>query len=166
MQRGGKYHLKGFSLIELSIATAVFSMGIGSFSLLLLLALHGTAESRYQSTAVTQAESMAERVLMNPDAVGHYIYPAAASPGACNAVACTPEEMAFADVSEWRAALARSLPRGTGIVCRDASPDDGDGSNAACDDSGGPVIKVFWNEPVNEEDEDSARRLVSRLPLP
>lgn len=157
---------RGFSLIELSIATAVFSMGVSSFSLLLLLALQGTAESRYQSVAVTQVESLAERVLMNSDAVGHYIYPADSSSTACNGATCTPQQLAWSDISEWQAALARGLPDGTGVVCRDASPDDGSGSDASCDGSGSPVIKVFWDEPVNNDGDESSKRLVSRLPLP
>ena len=167
MKFGRHTHNRGFTLVELSIATALYSVGIGSFSLLLLVALQGTVESSHRSTAVIQAESLAEMVLMNPDAVGHYVYPASASSADCDSAPCSPEQLAYAHFQRWNDVLTRELPYGKGLVCRDSSPDDGNVGDAACDGSGGPVIKIFWQEPERESAEaGNPPRLVTRLPLP
>lgn len=167
MKLGSQSYQQAFTLVELSIATALFSMGMGSFSLLLLVALQGTVESSHRSLAVIQAESLAEMVLMNPDAVGHYMYPAAISATACESTPCSPEHVAQSNHQRWTELLARELPGGTGLVCRDSSPDDGNVGDAGCDGSGSPVIKIFWQEPQRGDPEnDTEPRLVTRLPLP
>ncbi|MDT8319570.1 MAG: prepilin-type N-terminal cleavage/methylation domain-containing protein, partial [Xanthomonadales bacterium] len=69
----------GFSLLELSLATAIYSMGLGGLSLLMFAAVQGTADARHQTVAVAEASSLAETILMNPAAFGHYIEPPAAA---------------------------------------------------------------------------------------
>lgn len=155
----------GFSLVELTVAVAIFSTGIGSFSLLLLLALQGTLESRLQSVAVSQVRSLTESAELLPTVAGDFPQ-ASASPACLNGSDCAPEQMAAAMLQRWQAQLAREIPRGRGAVCRDSTPDDGSIRNARCDGAGNGVAKVFWTEPGANGQEVRDRRVVARLPLP
>lgn len=157
----------GFSLIEVTVAAAIFSMGLASLSLLLLTAVMGTAEAGHQTVASTKASSLAEMIALNSDASGHYVNPAPFLEPACLVgMACTGEQMAVDEMGAWRQELADELPKGNGLVCRDSTPEDGHAADAACDGAGGLVVKVFWLETRRQDDEDGGlRRLVARLPL-
>jgi type IV pilus assembly protein PilV len=155
----------GFSMIELALATAIFSMGLGSLSMMMLVSVHGTAEARHKSVAITQASSLAETIAMQSDAYGHYIDPPGSGILSCNEDFCQDEAMAAANMLAWQRHLARELPGSNGLVCRDSTPDDGNVTDPSCDGGGALVIKVFWNEPRHENSEDGGqRRVVSRLP--
>ena len=92
----GRILQSGFSLVELSVATAVFSMGLGSLSIMFLTAIHGTAEARHQTMAVIQADSLAEMIAMSSDAYGHYIHPPDSGLATCDGAFCDGEAMAAA----------------------------------------------------------------------
>ena len=156
----------GFSLVELTVATAIYSMGLGSLSLMLLLALQGTSEARLDTTAAAQAGSLAESILMTSDAAGHYALPPAAGAISCDHPRiCSVGEMATWQLDTWQRQLAAELPAGRGVVCQDATPADGDADDAACDGEGGRVIKVFWEQPPGlAGQEASSARHVLRLP--
>jgi len=155
----------GFSLIELSIAMAVFSLGLGSLSMMMLAAIHGTAEARHQTVAAIQADSLAEMIAMSSDAYGHYINPLDFDITDCEPDLCESEALAASSMLFWQARVRSELPTGEGLVCRDSTPDDGDASDPSCDGSGAMVIKVFWAESRHDGSEDDGqRRLVSRLP--
>ena len=156
----------GFSLVELTVATAIYSMGLGSLSLMLLLSVQGTSEASLETTAATQAGSLAEMILMTSDAAGHYALPPGPGTVPCDpAQGCSVEEMAAWQLSSWRRHLATELPGGMGLVCRDATPNDGDAEDAACSGEGGAVIKVFWQVPPSASEPDaSSTRHVLRLP--
>ena len=168
MIRNSTWRHDGFSLIELTVATAIFSMGLGGFSLLLLLSMQGTLEARYQTAATTQAHSLAETVLMNSDAIGHFVDPPVTMAMPCDIdSACTGAELAGSSLLQWQERLTEDLPLGSGLVCLDATPEDGTVENPSCDGAGAPVIKVFWQEPAGAgEQRYEPRRVVSRLPLP
>ncbi len=155
----------GFSLIEVIVAAAIFSTGLGGLSLLLLTAVMGTAEAGHQTIASTRASSLAEMIAMNSAASGHYINPLPQAEPCMVGDSCSSEQMASADIGHWLGELARELPRGSGLVCRDSTPDDGHSADPACDGSGNLVVKVFWMEMRYQDDEDGGlRRLVTRLP--
>jgi type IV pilus assembly protein PilV len=158
----------GFSLIELSVATAIYSMGLGSLSLMMMVAVQGTTEAGYEGVAALEAASLAEQILMNSGAVGHYIIDPGGDPPDCGGgFACTAEEMAAWTLQAWRNDLALALPAGSGLVCADSTPGDGEPADAACDGAGGPVVKVFWEIPEVEGEPDSGTgRQVARLPVP
>jgi type IV pilus assembly protein PilV len=159
---------QGFSLIELTVATAIYSMGLGSLSLMMLLALHGTGGARLDTTAALHAASLAEMIAMSSDAVGHYLNEGAPVAGDCtHAAPCSIDGMAAVNLARWRDRLAADLPGGDGLLCLDGTPEDGAGNDPACDGGGGPVIKVFWEAPAEHQASGpEARRHVSRLPLP
>jgi len=156
----------GFSLVELTVATAIYSMGLGSLSLMLLLAVQGTAEARLETIAAVQAGSLAEMILMTSDAAGHYALPPGQGAAGCNpAQGCTLEELAVWQLDSWRRQLATELPGGKGLVCHDSTPHDGDTEDPACSGDGGSVIKVFWLRPEGASEADaSPTRHVVRLP--
>ncbi|MDT8321355.1 MAG: hypothetical protein RQ826_12590, partial [Xanthomonadales bacterium] len=89
--------------------------------------------------------------------------PAAADRDCLSGGTCSGEWMAASEMQRWQARLNRQLAQGSGLVCRDASPNDGDFTQPSCDGTGPAVVKVFWQEPPNGDD-DGRRRQVSRLP--
>ena len=157
----------GFSLIELTVATAIYSMGLGSLSLMMLLAIQGTIDARFETTAAVQLTSLAEMILMNPAAMTQYRAASEAYDGpTCDlGHACSAEEMALWQLATWRRGLAAQLPEGRGLLCRDSTPDDGEAGAPACDGQGGDVIKLFWQPAVTSAEGDGKpARQVLRLP--
>lgn len=168
MIRGNGLFCNGFSLIELSVAMAIFSMGLGGLSLMFLVAVKETSNADYQTAANMHSSSLAEMILMNSDAVGHYINPLPGQLSACIGAdqACSQGEVAAGFMADWQQQLDADLPSGNGVVCLDGTPDDGKADSPACDGAGGAVIKVFWREASGDGNELlSDQRLVSRLPL-
>jgi len=157
---------QGFSLVELSVATAIYSMGLGSLALMMLLSVQGTVESRLQTVASIETASLAEMIAMTSDAVGHYANPAGGDAPACSIDrVCAPEQMAAWQLERWRGRLAAELPDGRGLVCQDRTPQDGDADNDSCDGAGASVIKVFWRQPGDVDGGDTLpSRQVLRLP--
>jgi type IV pilus assembly protein PilV len=158
--------VRGFSLVELTVATAIFSLGIGGLSLLFLLALQGTLESKFRVAAVSQAASLQEMMWLAPEGRAAFMAPgeSPAEPACDGGALCTPELMAGSMLESWQRQLESGIPSGRGLVCRDSTPSDGTPSEPACDGIGTPVIKVFWEEPGN--DGAVAHRSVRALPLP
>ena len=157
--------VSGFSLIEVTLAAAIFSMGLSGLSLFLLTAVTGTAEAGHQTMATTKAGSLAELITLNSEALGHYVNPLPEVAEACVELGdCSREQLASLELGAWQRDLSEELPGGRGLVCRDSTPDDGDADDDACDGAGGLVVKVFWQEMHNPNDElGGFRRLVARL---
>jgi len=165
MKRRSENLQNGFSFIELSIATAIFSIGLGSFSMVMLAAVQGTAEARHQTVAISHAESMAEMIAMTSDAFGHYVFPAENSQAPCSEGLCQSAVNAGENLLVWQNHLREELPAGGGLVCRDSTPDDGTVEDPSCDGLGPVVIKIFWEESRHKQTGDGGqRRVVSRLP--
>jgi len=165
--KSSDFSQNGFSLIEVTIASAIFSVGLAGVSLMLLTAIMGTAEAGHQTVATNSADSLAELIAVNSDAAGHFVNPQAADLGLCiDTLDCSYAEMAAAEVGTWQQELAAGLPNGSGLVCRDSTPDDGLAGDAACDGNGGLVVKVFWQEAFRSDmNDDGQRRLVARIPF-
>jgi len=65
----------------------------------------------------------------------------------------------------WQQYLQEELPAGSGMICRDSTPDDGSPDHPSCDGHGPVVIKIFWKESRHQDADDGGlRRVVSRLP--
>jgi len=154
----------GFSLIELSVATAVFSIGLSSLSLMMLSAVRGTDDAWHLTMAEIQAESLAEFIAMNPDATGHFVNPPRSQPLACLGQDCAPAAMAAAMMASWQSRIRGILPAGVGLVCRDSSMQDGSPSDAMCDGDGTLVIKVWWSDGGVTSGQGGLQEHASRLP--
>ncbi len=155
----------GFSLIEVLAAAAIFSVGLTGLSLLLMRAVQGTVEARDHSAAVMHADALAELILMNPAALGHYIDPEEAGADCMSPQVCSPAEWATGNLARWQAELTQSLTGATGLVCRDATPLDGSRQSPDCDGLGGAVVKVFWHEIGSAAGAGKPRR-VARMIAP
>jgi type IV pilus assembly protein PilV len=165
MKKRSSARQHGFSLIELSIATAIFSLGLGSLSMMMITAVLGTAEARHHTVATSQAESMAEMIAMSSDAFGHYVFPVEESSASCSEGICQSSAMAAGNMLFWQNHLREELPSGGGLICRDSTPEDGNIDDPSCDGNGPVVIKVFWQESRHDNSEDRGlRRIASRLP--
>ena len=165
--RSRRFSHGGFSLVELTIATALFSLGMGSLSLLYLLSVQGMLEARLQTMAVTQAASLSEMVMMAPNARERFIQPGIGSGIDCGYPEfCTPTQIADSFMESWQKDLESVLPNGGGIVCRDSTPDDGSAGDFACDGTGDVVVKVAWEELAAKSGEPVTHRVTNRLPLP
>jgi type IV pilus assembly protein PilV len=157
---------RGFSLIEVLVAAVIFSLGLGGLSLMLLNSAQGSLSARNQTTAAMHAASLAELILLNPASSGHYINPSTRPGGNCLAPeACSGAAWAAGNLARWQYQLQRSLADATGLVCLDATPEDGDAAEPDCDGNGLAVVKVFWVESRHFGDGDDGRRRAV-LPIP
>lgn len=161
----GKGRHDGFSLIELTIALAIFSTGLGGLSLLLMLAVQESTVSQVRNAAVVQAASLAEAIRLN--AAGGEEYLSRPVKNDClDGLVCDPAQMASAALFDWQQRLSQRIPGAVGLVCLDSTPLDGRPDETACDGAGGMVIKVLWQEPGgNGEPAIRDQRVVRRLPL-
>jgi type IV pilus assembly protein PilV len=155
----------GFSLIEMLVATTVLSFGMGGMAALMLSASAGMVESEHQSIASLQAAGMVATLQLGPAALEHLANPPASAPLCFESDACTPEEWLTGQYLSWRSGLSRDLPGGTGVVCSDSTPMDGDADDPQCDGTGPVVSKVFWIETRHEQEVDGGhRRAVMQVP--
>ncbi len=154
----------GFSLLELTIALAIFSTGLGGFSLLLMLAIQGSTASQLRTIAAIEAESLAHALRLVPGARTEALS-FDSSPPCPDGVPCTPEQIAASEIHDWRQRLEKRIPGSEGVVCLDSTPDDGRVGAPLCDGAGSTAIKVFWIEPAKDGTGGvQHRRLVSLQP--
>lgn len=151
----------GFSLLEVLIATTVFSLGLAGFAALLLTSITGSAQARREGIAAIAAASLAEQIRLNPQALNRYLDPPENISRICNGESsCTPEQQADYDFRLWRLDLADRIRNAGGLVCRDATPQDGVEGNGHCDGAGPLVIKIFWRGQVGEDGVAQQHRFV------
>lgn len=162
---GNRNDCGGFSLIEMLVATAVFSFGMGGMAALMLSAAGGMSEAEHETLARLNADAMAATLRLGPAALEHLANPPETTPLCFESDACTAEDWMAGQYLLWRARISRELPGGAGTVCRDSTPLDGEAAAPACDGGGPVVTKVFWIEPRHVHDPDGgARRAVVQLP--
>ena len=146
----------GFSLLEVLVASTVFSVGLAGFAALLLTSIIGSAQARREGIAATAAASLAEQIRMNSTAINRYLSPPEILSAICTGeFQCTPEQQADYDFKLWQLDLADSIKDARGLVCRDGTPADGVEGNELCDGTGPPVIKIFWYGQGNSESNES-----------
>jgi type IV pilus assembly protein PilV len=144
----------GFTLLEVLVTLVIFAFGMLGVAGLQMASLSNMDSAQNRSVASLKASEMADRIRVNPaatyDGVGgadnkcrtaHYANRNGAAEN------CTKEQMAADDVWDWKQELEARLPGGTGTVCIDSTPDDGQPAATACDNVGTALaIKVWWNE--------------------
>ncbi len=157
----------GFTLVEVLVTLVIFAFGMLGVAGLQMVSLASMDSAQYRTVATIKASEMAERMRANPDAVYAGRAPAH---GACrtshyndrheNAAPCTVEQLASDDVWDWNTELAAVLPSGKGVVCFDATPDDGTPAAPACDGNGTVVgIKVWYNDKPRSNTPVPAKRV-------
>jgi len=150
----------GFSLIEVLVATTVFSLGLAGLAALLLVSITGSADARREGFVVTAAASLAEQIRLNPVALNQYLNPPDVISMICQgADRCSPQQQADYDFRLWQVELAGAIKSARGLVCHDATPMDGIAGDGRCDGSGPLVIKIFWSGRGHGADAQSNHRL-------
>lgn len=156
----------GTSMIEVLVAIVVVSIGLLGVAGVQLAGMRNTYSSKQRSLATELAQDLADRIRANQTdfATGAYNQPAtapyatsrnascvvgAAGSAIGTPVACAAGALAADDLAEWQAQISRLLGNAAGIVCRDASNQEGryDGTSItpACTDSGDTyAIKIWW----------------------
>ena len=151
----GRQGQRGFSLIEVAVAAAFFSLGVGGMSLLLVLAVHGTYAPRSATLAALYAHSLADALRLVPDGfAAGATAPEDCAPGAT----CTPASMSASIMESWQGQIERDLPTGRGLVCRDSTPVD-----TACAAVNAPAITIRWREADPESGNETTREFVLAL---
>ena len=117
---------KGFTLVEVLIAMVVLAVGLLGLAGLQATGLKNNQSAYYRSQASQMAYDIADRMRANGTDAGAmaastYITIApgdAAVQADCTTVSstCTAADMAQNDLFEWNAALADTLPSGTGSI--------------------------------------------------
>lgn len=141
----------GIALMEALVAILLLSVGALAYAGLQMKGLSASSSSMWRSKASILAYEMADRMRANRAGVVAGSYNALAAPVVvtdCGVSAdCSPARMAQLDHAQWNTALANALPGGSGVVCLDATPDDGTAESTACDGAGTTLaVKVFWKE--------------------
>ena len=142
---------RGMALMEAMVAVLLLSACALAYAALQVRGLSAGHSAMWRSKATLLAYEMADRMRANRQAVASGQYNNLTVPQAANdcgaTTSCTPARMAQLDYAQWSATLGRELPGGSGVVCLDASPDDGASDGAACSGSGSMLaVKVFWSE--------------------
>lgn len=120
---------RGFTLLEALITIVVVSIGLLGILGLQTVSIANTQISAARSTAAVAAESIAARILANPEGAAGYediSHPAAggnAPETDCIDEACSPADLATYDAWMWDHMLGERLPKGAGYVdCVDSGP--------------------------------------------
>ncbi|GAB6067345.1 hypothetical protein JCM13664_06630 [Methylothermus subterraneus] len=167
----------GFTLLEILIAVLVLAIGLLGLAGLQTTGLHSNHSASLRTQATLLAYDMTDRMRANRAGFqgGFYNNPTPADhncvwDGGAPSV-CDPKQMAKHDVFEWNSAIAQALPSGAGVVCLDATPDDGgdtngdgtvDASEYACDGSGSfYVVKLWWVDEFNSAGNPVIQRFVT-----
>lgn len=142
---------RGVALIEALVAVLMLSMAALAFAGLQIRGLSTNSSALWRSKAVQLTQEMADRMRANQSGVGAGSYNSLLTPGTApscgSSSACTPAQTATLDYTGWSTAVANALPGGSGVVCLDATPDDGTAAAPGCDGTAGAfAVKVFWNE--------------------
>ncbi len=151
--RQTKTTCSGFSLIEVLIASIVFSLGLAGFSALLLASIISSSDARREGIATVAAASLAEQLRSNPVALDRYLNPPEYVSRICSdGTQCTPGQQADYDFKLWQLELADSIKNARGLICRDGTPQDGVDGDGHCDGSGPLFIKIFWRGQGTDND--------------
>lgn len=140
---------RGGSLLEVLVSIVIASIGLLGLAGINATAVRYGKLSQYRAIATLLVGDITERMRANPTAVAASNYQfqqdyvtqqaaiAAVNP-ACNSVAtaCTPAQMAAADIAAWRQSVRSSLPSGSVRIDRTAS--------------GASDVWIAWTDAGNE----------------
>ncbi|MGA0265698.1 MAG: type IV pilus modification PilV family protein [Lysobacterales bacterium] len=134
----------GFSLLEVVVALGVSSVGLSAVCAMLIATAAGTSSLSQQATARWLGARLKAEWSLAPDADPERLA-THGDPMVCDhQLACSPTAFMARNYADWQRLVTRMLPGGSGHVCRDSTPGDGNPADPACDDTGNRVIKVYW----------------------
>lgn len=146
---------RGVALLEVLIAIVILSVGLLGQSGIQASTLRVNHGALVRSQATTLAYDALDRMRANaPAAVaGGYDIGIGAAPGAV--------DLADADLTDWKARLAATLPDGDGAICRRS-----DSTALACEGAGNFfVVQIDWTETdqANRDRITQTFRILGRL---
>jgi type IV pilus assembly protein PilV len=146
----------GFTLLEVLISMVIIAFGLLGVAGLQVFALKHSQSATFRSSAATLANDIVDRMKTNVGGAidGAYNQPNPAAyatfvAGCTQPVGCTTADLAANDLAEWQQRIALTLPGGRGIVCLDATPDDGtSATDSQCDldKETNYVVKIWWTD--------------------
>ena len=153
----------GTTLLELLVSLLVFSCGLLTIAGVQLVSLRSTQAAYFRTQATLLTTQAIEFMHSNRSGVDHGDYDdvAGIATAACfTMTGCTPGQMAGQHVLDWQARVAALLPGGIGIICLDATGNDGTATAPACDGMA-PVyaVKIFWDD---NRDGNANQRLLTQ----
>jgi type IV pilus assembly protein PilV len=142
----------GSSLLEVLVSITVVGTGLLGVAGLQATSLRATADAGHQAVAARLGYDIGERLRQDPAALANYLSQASEdqrgeSSAACfDGEGCTGDERVVAGLAEWQRALSDQLPDGQGLVCRDATPNDGSAAAGECSGNAADpvVVKIWW----------------------
>lgn len=110
----------GFGLIEVLAAVLILAIGVIGFGALQVRAVQASGDSYFRTQAISIAQDLAERAMVNRAQMANYTLPAnwpvdqavTGIPTACITAACTATQMATYDVLNARYNAQVLLPQG------------------------------------------------------
>ena len=141
---------RGIALMEALVAVLLLSMGALAYAALQMKGLSANSDALWRSKATLLSYDMADRLRANRSGTLAGSYNSLTTPQTvtdCGTTAdCSPARMAQLDYGQWSTTLGLELPGGSGVVCLDATPDDGTAAAPGCDGAGDMLaVKVFWS---------------------
>ena len=113
----------GFSLIEVLIALVILSVGLLGIAAMVSVSLKSKDSAYYQTQATALAQSILDRMRANRAQadVGTYNinFSGSTTAQAClgaSPVACTPAQIATADLYDWRYNITNTFPSSTAVT--------------------------------------------------
>jgi len=122
MKRAHSRRLAGLALLESLIALAILASALMGILLVQLRTLADTESALRRTQALRLIDDLAERIQSNPGGfarLGDYRVDwrtVVAAPMDCEAQWCDPAQLAVWDLANWKATVARTLPRGDAAV--------------------------------------------------
>ena len=155
LQKSKVNKTSGFSLLEVLVASTIFSFGLAGFAALLLASIAGSTQAHREGIASMAAASLSEQIRLNPATLHRYLDPPEYISRICTGSnQCTPEQQADYDYGLWQLELADRIRNARGLVCHDGTPQDGVEGDNHCDGAGPLVIKIFWRGQSADENGD------------
>ena len=178
--------ITGFTLIEVLIAVLVLALALLGLAALQVTSLSNSQSAYNRSQATQLAYDLADRMRANIKGKSTYtsMLPSAAKvkTDCRKTIGCSFTDMAENDLYEWNCSVAivsgcknnnpsieATLPNGQGVVCLDATPDDGTSVTDPQCSGPGPdtvfVVKIWWDDD-RTKDPVTVLRFVTSFELP
>ncbi len=151
----------GFSLVEVLIALAVFSIGLLGLANLQGQSISSSYNAHLRTQATSLARSIIDRMRANRDQAvssNNYFTNFSQNPPAavtnCSSVDCSPEDIAQLDLLEWKCNLGVYMQQAfcTNLVSQATLP-NGDGQIEAQGGTGQTKVTVRWTDTSGEDHE-------------
>lgn len=161
---------QGIALIEAMIALIVFSVALLGLVAMQTRSLVNTATSTSRQTASIQSYAAADMVRAHKNGwksgdfnlIRGSVAKSNISADCFTSASCTSTEMTNTLVGQWQEVLESALVDGTGVICKDSTPDDGSPTAPDCDGASDLLtIKIWWHE--NRIDQTEFQRFVTTM---